>query len=391
MSYREFNNEDKISKLGFGCMRFPKKGNGFDFEEIKRELLYAHDNGVNYLDTAYIYPGSEEILGKALSELGVRDDFYIASKMPHYFMKTVEEAQKKFEEQLSRLQTDRIDYYLMHMLPDVATWEALVSRGIDKWLSEKKAEGTIKRVGFSYHGSSEIFIKILNAYDWDFCQIQYNYMDENSQAGRRGLMEAAKKGIPVIIMEPLRGGRLVNNLPKSAQEVMEKSNKNWSKAEWSLRWLWDQKEVTTILSGMNSMEMLKENIRIADETAEGALTKEDFDNYEQIKKAIDAKIKVPCTGCAYCMPCPKGVDIPGCFKAYNNSYTDNYFQGIKEYFMCTMLKKESSEASKCVECGKCEQHCPQHIEIRKQLKAVKKRFELPGVKFISKKLTVRNK
>lgn len=391
MNYRSYNNEDKLSTLGFGCMRFPKKGNGFDEEEIIREITYAAENGVNYLDTAYIYPGSEEILGKVLEKTGLRDKFYIASKMPHYFLKSVEEANKKLEEQLSRLRTDRIDYYLMHMLPDVSTWEVLKERGIDKWLEQKRAEGKIKRIGFSYHGSPEIFTKILDAYDWEFCQIQYNYLDENSQAGRRGLMAAAEKGIPVIIMEPLRGGRLVNNLPSDAVSAMEKSGKGWTKAEWSFRWLWDQKEVTTVLSGMNSMEMLAENIRIACDTREGELTEDDYKYYDKIKAAIEKKTKVPCTGCGYCTPCPKGVDIPGCFKAYNDSYNHNYIEGIKEYFMCTMLKKETSMASQCVGCGKCEKHCPQSISIRKELVNVKKRFENPFVRLAGKIMRGRNK
>lgn len=377
MQYRELNNKDSLSTLGFGCMRFPKKGNGFDHEEVKREIVEAINKGVNYFDTAYIYPGSEEELGRVLSETGLRDKINIATKMPHYMMKTVEEAEKKFNEQLARLKTDHVDYYLMHMLPDVVTWNALKERGIDKWLEEKVALGAIKRVGFSYHGSSNMFIELLHAYNWDFCQIQYNYIDENSQAGRRGLDEAAKMGIPVIIMEPLRGGRLVNALPEGARKIIAESARGYSAAEWALRWLWDQAAVTTVLSGMNSMDMLNENIRIASETAVNSLTEEDRLVYVKIKSEIEEKIKVPCTGCAYCMPCPRGVDIPGCFRTYNCSYTDNYAVGFKEYVMCTTMKNQPSMASLCVGCGKCETHCPQNISIRKELKNVKKRFENP--------------
>lgn len=363
-------------------MRFPKKGNGFDVEEITRELTYAVENGVNYFDTAYVYPGSEEVLGKVLESTGLRDKIFIASKMPHYMMKSVSEAEEKFREQLRRLRTDHIDYYLMHMLPDVVTWNALRDRGIDKWLEEKKQSGAIRRIGFSYHGSSDMFVKLLGEYNWDFCQIQYNYMDENAQAGRIGLDAAYKKGIPVIIMEPLRGGRLVNALPQDAINVIEKSERGWSRAEWSFRWLWDQEAVTTVLSGMNSMEMISENIRIASETEVNYLTESDRKTYDEIKAAIDREVKVGCTGCSYCMPCPFGVDIPGCFKAYNNSYVDNYIQGIREYFMCTTMKNEQSMASKCRECGKCEQHCPQGIKIREELKNVKKRFESPLYRLI---------
>lgn len=377
MQYRELNNKDNLSVLGFGCMRFPKKGNGFDVEEIIRELTYAVDNGVNYFDTAYIYPGSEEVLGKVLEQTGLRDKINIASKMPHYMMKSVEEAENKLKEQLKRLKTDHIDYYLMHMLPDVATWNELKNRGIDKWIEEKKEQGVIRRIGFSYHGSSDMFIKLLHEYNWDFCQIQYNYMDENSQGGRRGLNEAQSMGIPVIIMEPLRGGRLVNALSKEAKDVIAKADRGYSAAEWAFRWLWNQPGVTCVLSGMNSMDMVKENIRIASEMEVNSLTEDDFKVYAAIKSALERDIKVGCTGCAYCMPCPFGVDIPGCFKAYNDSYTDSYFEGIKEYFMCTTMKQEKAMASLCRQCGKCETHCPQGIKIRNELQNVKKRFENP--------------
>lgn len=383
MKYRELNNKDNLSALGFGCMRFPKKGNGFDHDEIEREIRYAIDNGVNYFDTAYLYPGNEEAFGKALEKTGARDRINIATKMPNYFMKSPEEAEKRFNEQLERLRTDRVEYYLMHMLPDVKTWKALCERGIDKWLEEKKACGKIKRIGFSFHGSSEQFIRLLHEYKWEFAQIQYNYLDKNSQAGERGLKEAAKLGIPVIIMEPLRGGRLVNAIPEKATEMIRTSTPGWSAAEFGLRWLWNQPEVTTILSGMNSMDMVKENIRIASETEVNSLTDDDMRTYEKVVEEIERKIKVKCTGCGYCMPCPAGVDIPGCFKTYNASYVDNYVVGMREYFMCTAMKNERSMASLCKKCGKCEAHCPQGIHIRDELVKVKRRFENPIFKIVT--------
>jgi len=383
MQYRTLNNKDNLSALGFGCMRFPKKGKGFDHDEIEREIRYAIENGVNYFDTAYLYPGNEEAFGKALEKTGARDKIHIATKMPHYFMKTREDAEKHFKEQLSRLRTDRVDYYLMHMLPDVKTWRALCERGIDKWLEEKKAAGLIKRVGFSFHGSSEQFIKILHDYDWEFAQIQYNYLDENSQAGAKGLKEAAKLGIPVIIMEPLRGGRLVNSIPEKAEEIIRTSTPGWSNAEFGLKWLWNQPEVTTVLSGMNSMDMVKENIRIASYTETGCLSESDMNTYEKVIAEIERKVKVRCTGCGYCMPCPAGVDIPGCFSAYNNSYVDSYYVGMREYFMCTAMKNERSMASQCKKCGKCEKHCPQSIHIRDELSKVRKRFENPVFKLMT--------
>ena len=380
MQYRTVNNQDGLSCLGFGCMRFPKKGNGFDHEMIERMLSYAIDNGVNYYDTAYLYPGNEEAFGRAIEKIGARDKIFIATKMPHYMMKSVDEAERRFEEQLRRLRTDHVDYYLMHMLPDVKSWNALIERGIDKWLEEKREEGKIKRIGFSFHGSSEMFIKLLHSYKWEFAQIQYNYIDVNSQAGVRGLKEAASMGIPVIIMEPLRGGRLVNNISDKARQMISESAGSPSPAQFGLTWLWNQPEVTTVLSGMNSMEMVQENIRIASKDLEGSLTKEDMAVYEKVIAEIERKTKVKCTGCGYCMPCPAGVDIPGCFKSYNTSYIDGYANGMREYFMCTTMKNERSNASLCKKCGKCESHCPQQIQIRQELDRVKKRFENPVYK-----------
>ena len=374
MNYRT---DDNLSILGFGCMRFAKKGPSFDEEEIERELLHAIDMGINYYDMAYIYPGIEDVFGRIMEKCGFRDKIKIATKLPHHMMKDVAEMQKHFDEQLKRLRTDHVDYYLMHMLPDLKTWNSLVDRGALDWLNGLKKEGRISKLGFSFHGNTTLFLELLNAYSWDFCQVQYNYLDENSQAGRRGVEEAYAKGIPVIIMEPLRGGRLVNNLPKGAIQAFNESSRDYTPAEWSFRWLWDQPGVSVVLSGMNSMEMLDENIRIASDATVGSFTDDDRKVIEKVIKAIKEKVKVPCTGCAYCMPCPFGVDIPGSFACYNASYTDNYLVGIREYVMCTSLKAQKSAASLCKECGRCEQHCPQHIEIRKELKNVKKRFENP--------------
>ncbi len=364
------------SLLGFGCMRFPRKGNGFNMEEVEKEIAYAHKMGVNYFDTAYIYPGSEEALGTVLQKLGIRSEVKIATKLPHYMMKDPAEMEKRFQEQLKRLKTDYVDNFLMHMLPDTTTWNVLLERGVLDWVEEKKESGQIRNVGFSYHGSSVAFIELLHAYDWDFCQIQYNYMDENAQAGRNGLNEAAKLDIPVIIMEPLRGGKLAN-LPPDASKILKEAQPGWSDAEWSFRWLFDQQAVTTVLSGMNSMEMLSENIRIASEADAGSLTGDDRSALERAKQIIEKSIKVPCTGCSYCMPCPAGIDIPGCFRCLNASAIDGYANAFREYFMCTALKKKPAYASLCKECGACEKHCPQHIPIRQELKKVKRKFDNP--------------
>ena len=384
MEYRNDMAGTPISILGYGCMRFSKKGTGIDMEKSEKEVMAAIAGGINYFDTAYIYPGSEAALGEILEKNHARDKVFIATKLPHYLIKSKESMEKHFKEQLSRLKTDYVDYYLMHMLTDIDTWEKLKAIGVEEWIAEKKASGQIRHIGFSYHGNSDMFLKLVDAYPWEFCQIQYNYMDENSQAGKKGLKYASAKGIPVIIMEPLRGGRLVNLLPESAKELIAKNEKKRSPAEWALRWLWNQPEVTSVLSGMNSMEMVNENMRIASEVKENEFSQEDFLMIDQIKTEINKKTKVGCTGCGYCMPCPKGVDIPGTFRCYNEMYIENKRGGRSEYLQCTILRSKPSSASQCVDCGKCELHCPQQIEIRKELKNAVKELETPVYKIAKK-------
>lgn len=384
MNYRKDKYGNDISILGFGCMRFPQKMGKIDMEETEREILTAIELGVNYFDTAYVYPGSEAALGEILERNNLRNSVNIATKLPHYLIKSRDAMDKLFAEELTRLRTDHIDYYLMHMLCDVDTWEKLKSLGIEQWIDEKKQSGAIKQVGFSYHGNSDMFIRLVNAYDWDFCQIQYNYMDEHSQAGRRGLYHAHSNGLPVIIMEPLRGGRLVNNIPEEAKRIFNSHQPQRTPAQWALRWLWDQPEVTCVLSGMNSDEMVRDNIQTASTVSVGELTDADKEILQNVVNAINAKMKVGCTGCGYCMPCPKNVDIPGTFSAYNRRYSEGKFSALKEYVMCTAMRKTSTAASNCISCGKCEQHCPQHIEIRKQLKNASKELETPIYKLVRK-------
>lgn len=372
-----------LSMLGFGCLRFPKKGNNVDMEETEREILHAIACGINYFDTAYIYKGNEEVLGTILEKNGMREKVKIATKVPHYLIKSVDDLEKIFQEQLKRLRTTYVDNYLMHMLPDVHIWEKLIRMGVLDWIKEKQAAGQIRNLGFSYHGNSRHFMELIDAYDWDFCQVQYNYMDEFSQAGRQGVRHAASKGIPVIIMEPLRGGRLVQGLPQKAVEVFEKAEPKRSPAEWGLRWLWNQPEVSCVLSGMNSKEMLDENIRIANSVKVNELTDDHMKMFEKVKKAINEKIKVPCTGCGYCTPCPAGVDIPGSFRCYNVRNTDGFFTGMREYMMLTTFRSERTNASLCKKCGKCEKHCPQGIQIRKELDQVVKHMENPVYKVIA--------
>ena len=383
MNYRKDKQGNDLSILGFGCMRFPASR-----EETERELLSAIENGVNYFDTAYIYPGSESTLGDILHKNGLREKVHIATKLPHYLIKSVAGLDKMFDEQLKRLKTDYIDYYLMHMLSDIDTWERLRALGIEQWLEEKKKSGQIRQVGFSYHGNTEMFCRLVDAYDWDMCMIQYNYLDEHSQAGKRGLHYAHEKGLPVIIMEPLRGGKLVNKLPAEAMKVFADYPVKRTPAQWAFRWLWSQKEVTCVLSGMNSSEMVADNIHTASTVEIGEIGENEEKMLKEVVAAINSKMKVGCTGCAYCMPCPKHVDIPGTFAAYNARYAENKFWAVVEYIKCTALRKTSTAASNCIGCGACEKHCPQHINICEELKNAQKELEGPMYRTVRKAVEI---
>lgn len=370
-------NENPFPNLGFGCMRLPK-----GFAESESVIMHAINLGVDYFDTAYIYPGNEELLGKILEKNGCRNRVKIATKLPHYLIKKSSDPDRYFETQKKRLRTDYIDRYLIHMLPDVSIWNRLKALGLPEWLAQKKASGEIGEIGFSYHGSTEDFLELLNVYPWDFCLVQYNYMDENTQAGRIGVETAHSMGIPVIIMEPLRGGLLVNNLPPKAKALIEAygeenllGDRPWTPAEWALRWLWDQEAVSCVLSGMNDKEMLEENIRISQEATPGHLSDDQRSFYKSLKEAIEESVPVGCTGCGYCMPCPFGVNIPGCFRCYNVSALDGYAKAFKEYMMATSFSEGGTNAGRCTGCGACISHCPQEIPIPKELSRVKGKFE----------------
>ncbi len=380
MQYRiNQKNGRQLSVLGYGGLRYTKKGTAIDQEKAEQEMLRAIEAGVNYFDTAYTYAGSEVCIGKFLAK-GYRDKVNIATKLPHYYIKKIEDMERYFNEQLKRLQTDHIEYYLMHMLNDPITWKRLCDLGITEWIAKKKEKGQIQNIGFSFHGGSEAFIQLIDSYDWDFCQIQYNYMDEYHQAGRAGLIYANQKGIPVIIMEPLRGGRLVQHLPVGARKIFECAKPKRSPAEWGLRWIWNHPEVNVILSGMNDTSQVEENTRIAADAKAGVFTPAEHEVIAKVREEINRHIKVPCTGCGYCMPCPQGVDIPTCFAAYNLRHTDGFIEGLQTYFRCTTMKNKHSNAGKCIGCGKCEKHCPQSIVIREELKRVKKKMETPVYK-----------
>jgi len=384
MNYRPDRHGNQISTLGFGCMRFPQSVGRIDMEKTEQLILSAVQSGINYFDTAYIYPGSEAALGEILDKNGLRGQVRIATKLPHYLIRSKAGLEKLFQEQLRRLRTDYIDYYLMHMLTDIHAWDTLKELGIEELLAEKVASGAIRQVGFSYHGNSEMFCQLVDAYDWDFCMIQYNYMDEHSQAGRKGLTYAHEKGLPVMIMEPLRGGKLVSNLPEEAKKIFSSHPISHTPAQWAFRWLWDQREVTCVLSGMSTDEMLSDNLQTAASSSAGMLTDADQEMLHRVAAAINAKMKVGCTGCGYCMPCPAGVDIPGAFAAYNRRFSEGRLSAFREHMMCTALRKTSTAASNCIGCGKCEQHCPQGIPIRAELANVKKALEGPIYQIIRK-------
>ena len=372
MKYRLDKYGNKLSVLGFGCMRFPRNALGIDMKEVEREILYACKYGVNYFDTAYIYPGSEAAVGEIFEKHGLRSRVKIATKLPHYLIKSREELDRLFEEELRRLRTDHVDYYLMHMLTDTDTWKRLIDLGIEEWLAEKKACGAIRQVGFSYHGNAEMFCALVDAYDWDMCLIQYNYMDEHSQAGRRGLHYAHAKGLPVMIMEPLRGGALARNVPKEILDIYAEADTKRSPVEWAFRWLYDKSPLKTILSGMSSEEQLMDNIRIFSEAEVGVLTEAEKDMMKRVRLTYESRVRVGCTGCEYCMPCPKGVKIPKIFRSLDNAAVFNTLDAYKARYAVIVEKGEG--ANNCVRCGLCEKQCPQHIAIRDKLREIHEEF-----------------
>jgi predicted aldo/keto reductase-like oxidoreductase len=389
MIYREDKKTgNKLSQLGFGCMRFPHSGFGIDMAKSEEIIRYAIDNGVNYFDSAYTYSGSEEALGTIIKKLGVRDKVFITSKLPWMMVKNAPDIDRFFAESFERLKTDYIDYYFMHILTDFGAWEKLVAWGIKERIEQWKKTGKIRAIGFSFHGAYDDFIKILNDFDWDICLIQYNYFDENFQAGVKGLRAAHDKGIPVVIMEPLLGGRLVNNLPEKAVHVFKNANEELgakrSPAEWGLDWVWNQPEPTVVLSGMSSLPMVEENIRSASRAEVGCLSTQELTVIESVRKIWNANNKINCTGCGYCMPCPKGVNIPGCFSCYNTSYAQGFFTGLRLYMMTTAQMNTPQGASACVHCHRCERTCPQKIAISDRMTDVKKRLEPAPVAFLTR-------
>jgi uncharacterized protein len=382
MIYREIEkNRDKLSILGYGCMRYPKKNGLIDYKRTEKQILTAIKNGVNYFDTAYLYPESENTLGKILKSNNCREKVKIATKMPSQGINNREKMDRIFEEQLKRLQTDYIDYYMIHNLINFEDWEKLKDFGILEFVNDEKKKGRIINFGFSFHGNLHNFKKIIDDYDWEFCMIQYNYVDEYYQAGIEGLEYATSKKIGVIIMEPLRGGLLVDKLPTNAKRFIDDFKIKKSPGEWAFRWLWDQPAVKVVLSGMNEENQIKENISAAKETHPNSLTIEEKEMLEKVKKEFKSKIKIECTNCAYCIPCPEGVDIPICFSSYNDK---SMFGGFRPQMMYVNATEDKSAAYKCNQCGVCEKKCPQNINIRDELKNVSKSMDRWYYRFIGK-------
>lgn len=382
MQYRtDPKTNNRISALGLGCMRFPATVPGRpDARAAEAIIARAVERGINYLDTAYLYPGNEACVGAALERLGLRDKVFLATKLPHGSCKRPEDFDRFFTEQLRRLRTDRIDYYLIHNVTSPAQWERLCALGIEAWIARQKEAGRIGAIGFSYHGSAGDFTTLLDAFAWDFCQIQYNYAGENYQAGTAGLKSAAARGLAVFVMEPLLGGRLAGKLPPDAKRILEEARTELldTPAAWGLAWVWDHPEVTMLLSGMASPEQVDENARTASRALAGGLTEEEHAVIERVRAVFERANRVPCTGCNYCMPCPQGINIPGCFAAYNASFAHSWFTGVAQYFTASAIRSGHPKlATNCVRCGACMRHCPQHIEIPDRLDDVRRRLT-PG-------------
>jgi predicted aldo/keto reductase-like oxidoreductase len=369
---------DKLSILGFGYMRLPtKKGGGIDEERAIRQLRHAIDNGVNYVDTApaYHFGKSEKILARALAD-GYREKVRIATKLPPWSVHSQDDMNHILSSQLSTLHTDNIDYYLLHSLTK-ASWEKMKRLGVLGFLDSAKRDGRINNAGFSFHGDPATFKEIIEEYNWDFCQIQYNYLDEHNQAGTDGLVYAAGKKLAVMIMEPIRGGNLAGNIPDEIKKIWDELPIKRSPAEWALRWVWNHPEVTVVLSGMNDELHIDENLRVAGEALPNSLSPTELTIVDRVRDTYQRLMKVNCTGCGYCMPCPAGVDIPGCFSLYNAHHLFPHDRSARFHYMGRHggLLSNVSYAGLCRQCGKCEKICPQHLPIPDRLREVSQEMD----------------
>lgn len=375
MQYRKFGRHDlKVSALGFGCMRLPTLGDQGKIDEAEaiKMLRYAIDHGVNYIDTAWPYhrETSENLVGKALSD-GYRQKVFLATKSPLYLIKTKDEYDKYLDRQLEKLRTEQIDFYLLHAL-NGKKWQECLEHDIFDFITRAKAAEKIKYMGFSFHDELSAFKEIVDAYDWDFCQIQYNYMNEEYQAGREGLRYAAAKGMAVVIMEPLLGGRLARAGSTALQSIWDQGTIRRSPAEWGLSWLWNQPEVSVVLSGMSTMEQVEENVQVAGKSAVDTLSQGELDIIAKAREYYLAQTKVDCTGCQYCGDCPAKIKIASVFSLYNTAYMYDEYQRAKKAYQ-SMIDKEE-DFSQCIDCGQCEGICPQNLEVRRYLREFHEEF-----------------
>lgn len=367
-------------------MRFPTKAGIIDKDLAHKQMYRAYQLGVNYYDTAYLYHGgqSEGVLGDFIKKCNLEGKVCVADKLPAFLVSKPEHIEKYFNTQLERLGLGKIDFYLMHSLGSFNAWKRLKSFGIEDFIAEKKASGQIGHIGFSFHGRLEDFIEILEDYDWDFCQIQFNYLDENYQAGLSGLKRAAELGIGVVVMEPLRGGSLAAKAPDKVNDIFSKTPAGdgliHSSAYWGLRWVMNHPEVSVVLSGMNDYKHIEENAGVASQSSSGTMTDAEIQVIEEVKKVYHRLMKVPCTACNYCMLCPFGVDIPATFSNYNSKY---FFGGnltlmVQYAGRCTgFIGKKKSGANLCKNCGKCKTKCPQSIDIPVKLREAHKALSNP--------------
>lgn len=372
MKYRTLGRRgDQVSILGFGCMRLPiRNGNYGDIDEVEAgmQIRYAIDHGVNYIDTAYGYhdENSEGFVGRILKE-GYREKVFLATKMPSWLIQSREDLDKYLNIQLERLQTDHIDFYLLHTLNE-GFWDNYLKCDIFDFITKAKTSGKIRQIGFSFHDRYDVFERIINSYDWDFCQIQLNYFDEEYQAGLKGMRLAGEKGIGVIVMEPLRGGRLAEQRIPEIQAIWAKADEPHSSAGWALRYVWNYSEVKTVLSGMNNLDHIKENLHEADNAEIEMLSKKDKQLINDVKNIYKSRVRITCTNCRYCMPCPFGVNIPANFSYANGVYIFNEVEYYKRLYHNQM--KQDEMANICRKCGLCETKCPQNIPIVKELENV---------------------
>ncbi|MBS3789095.1 aldo/keto reductase [Candidatus Bipolaricaulota bacterium] len=365
MQYRKFGQLDwNSSALGFGAMRLPTRGDdsgNIDEDEAIKMVRYAIDHGVNYIDTAWPYHdgNSEEFIAKVLRD-GYRDKVRLATKLPSWLIEEPEDMDEYLDKQLNRLEVDKLDFYLLHAL-NQEHWKNYREQGIFEWLDKVQSEGKIAHPGFSFHDDLDVFKDIVDSYDWTFCQIQYNYLDREFQAGMEGLRYANSQGLAVVIMEPLRGGKLAAEPPKEIKDILSEADKERGPVSWALNWLWSQPEVSVVLSGMSTMEQVKQNVKLASDSRVGKFSERENRLMEKAAKKYREISPVGCTGCNYCTPCPNGVHIPSNFQLYNEAEVYGKFEENKERYY--EFLDEDGRASACVACGECEEVCPQNLEI----------------------------